>query len=211
MSAFVNRIKSDPKLKKLVLWLLIPKNEARPRKWVSWFVNPFFHKKGKGTIIRKRTRLDVLPFNKFELGNHSVIEDFCTVNNGVGDVIIGNGSLIGMGNVIIGPVSIGNDVIFAQNNVLSGLNHEYEDINRPIKSQGVTTKPILIKDETWIGANCFIAAGITIGKHCIVAGGSVVTKDVPDFSIVAGNPARILKQYSNESKTWERIKRPDLT
>jgi acetyltransferase-like isoleucine patch superfamily enzyme len=206
MSGFVNRIKSSPKLKKLALWLLIPSNEARPRKWVSWFINPFVHKRGKGSVIRRRTRLDVMPFNQFILGERSVIEDFCTVNNGVGNVIIGKGSLVGMGNVIIGPVTIGDDVIFAQNNVLSGLNHNYEDISKPIKSQGVTTNPIVIKDETWIGANCFIAAGITVGKHSIVAGGSVVTKDVPDYCIVAGNPARILKQYNPQLNCWERVR-----
>ncbi len=69
--------------------------------------------------------MDVLPFNQFQLGENSTIEDFSTVNNGVGDVIIGNNSLIGMGNTIIGPIQIGNNVIFAQNIVASALNHEY--------------------------------------------------------------------------------------
>lgn len=98
-------IKNNSGLKQFIHRLLIPKNEARPRTWVKIFVNPFYHSRGKGSHIRRRTRMDVLPFNKFILGSKSVIEDFCTVNNGVGDVMIGDNSLVGMGNVIIG----GND------------------------------------------------------------------------------------------------------
>jgi acetyltransferase-like isoleucine patch superfamily enzyme len=96
--------------------------------------------------------------------------------------------------------------MFAQNVVVSGLNHGYQDINTPPSLQPVETKPISIGDEVWIGANVVITAGVTIGKHAVVAAGSVVTKDVPDFSIAAGNPARILKQYNSETMQWERIK-----
>jgi len=59
----------------------------------------------------------------------------------------------------------------------------------------------------WIGANAVVVAGITIGTHSIVAAGSVVTKDVPDFTIVGGNPAKILKQYNGDTKEWERVKK----
>lgn len=199
------KLKSNPDIKKLVLWMLMPKNQARPRLWVRWFVNPFFHKRGKGSRIRFRTRIDVMPFNPFELGKNSTIEDFAVVNNGVGAVRIGDRCRIGLSSVLIGPVTLGNDVGIAQHVVMSGLNHSFENIHLPIFKQAVSTKPIVIHDETWIGANVFIAAGITIGKHCVVAGGSVVTKDVPDYSLVAGNPARIIKQYDAASNTWIRI------
>lgn len=205
MSNLINRIKSNPKLKKLTLWLLMPKNQARPRLWVQCFVNPFVHHKGKHSRICRRTRMDVLPFSPFYLGDESTIEDFCTVNNGVGPIHIGHRTRIGLGSVLIGPVEIGNDIRIAQNVVMSGLNHSYEDISKPISQQGVTTKPILIRDETWIGANVFVSAGVTIGKHCVVAGGSVVTKDVPDYCIVVGNPARIIKTYRAETGQWERV------
>lgn len=200
-----DKIKSSPKLKKLSLRLLMPKNQARPRLWVKWFLNPLKHKRGKGSKIRRRTRIDVLPFNNFSLGANSTIEDFSTINNGVGEVIIGDRSRIGMGNVIIGPVYIGNDVILAQNVVMSGLNHGYEDVNIPPKDQKVTTSPIYIEDEVWIGANVSIVAGVTIGKHSVVAAGSVVTKNVPQYSISVGNPAKVIKQYKFETKQWEKI------
>ncbi|MHA4895110.1 acyltransferase [Pedobacter sp. PWIIR3] len=205
MPRLIHIIKNNPKLKKLIHWMLIPSEEARPRFWVKLFVNPFFHKVAGNSIIRKRTRMDVLPFNKFELGYKSVIEDFSTINNGVGNVMIGRETLIGMGNVIIGPVTIGNNVILAQNVVLSGLNHEYQDSTLSISKQPVTTKQISIEDDCWIAANSVITAGVTIGKHSVVAGGSVVTKNVPPFSVVAGNPAKVIKQYNPHSGIWDKL------
>lgn len=199
------KIKSNDRLKKLVLWMLMPRNQARPRLWVKLFVNPIKHKKGKRSLIRRRTRMDVLPFNRFELGNNSTIEDFSTINNGVGDVIIGDRTRIGLGNVLIGPIKVGSDVMFAQNVVLSGLNHSYEDISLPPSQQKVSTNPIVIEDEVWVGANAMITAGVTVGKHSVIAGGSVVVKDVPPYSVVVGNPGKILKQYNPETKQWERV------
>ena len=199
------KIKSNERLKKLVHWsILIPK-QTRPRLWIQWFVNPFYHKKGKGATVRPRTRMDVVPWNKFELGQDSTIEDFSAINNGVGPVIIGDRTKIGLSNTIIGPVTIGNDIRLAQNITLSGLNHNYTDVTLPIHVQGVSTAPIVIEDETWIGANVVVLAGVTIGKHCIVAAGSVVTKNVPSYSVAVGNPARVVKKYNPETKNWEKV------
>lgn len=198
-------IKTNPRLKALALRLLMPKNQARPRLWVKLLLNPLKHKRGRNTLIRPHTRMDVMPFNDFIIGNDSTIEDFATVNNGVGHVIIGSRTRIGISCVVIGPVIIGNDVMLAQNIVLSGLNHPYEDITVPISRQKVTTKEIKVEDEVWIGANSVITAGVTIGKHAVVAAGSVVTKDVPAYSVAAGNPARILKKYNPSTKNWEKV------
>ncbi len=199
------KIKSNQTLKKLALFLLMPRNEHRPRLWVRWFWNSWKHKRGKGSIIRWRTRLDVLPFNAFNIGKKTVIEDFVTINNGIGDVIIGDRTLIGISSVVIGPVTMGNDIMLAQHVVMSGLNHQYQDVNQPISTQTCTTAEIVIEDEVWIGANAVITAGVTIGKHAVVAAGSIVTKDVPPYSIVGGNPARLLKQYNFETATWEKV------
>ncbi len=188
----------------------MPYNQARPRWWVSHFVNPFIHKKGKGSLIRRNTRIDVLPFNQFSLGVNSTIEDYTVVNNGMGLVKIGNGVRIGLSNVIIGPVEIGNNIILAQHVVISGLNHGYENIGIPIRLQPCTTKKVIIEDDSWIGANVVITAGVIIGKHSIVAAGSVVTKSVPAYSIVAGNPAKIIKQYNPSTKDWEKVKNFEL-
>ena len=202
---FADTIKSNSSLKKAAHRLLIPANEHRPRWWVRNFLNPFIHRWGKGSIVRRRTRMDILPFNLFALGNKSVIEDFATINNGVGDVMIGDDSTIGMGNVVIGPVTIGNHVILAQNIVISGLNHGYEDVTMAPSLQKVTTNPIQIEDNVWIGANCTITAGVTVGKHSVVGAGSVVTKNIPPYSVAVGNPARVIKRYDFEKEEWVKV------
>jgi len=202
----LSAVKSNPQLKKFVHWLLIPTGQARPRLWVRLFVNRFYHKRGKGAIIRFNTRMDVFPFKNFEIGSNSIIEDFATINNGVGDVLIGNSCGIGLSNVIIGPVTLGNYVMLAQNIVISGLNHGYEDITTPPRLQKVVTKQIIIEDNAWIGANCVVTAGVTIGKHAVIGAGSVVTKNIPAYTVAVGNPARVIKQYNFTSGCWERAK-----
>lgn len=198
------KLNKRPKLKKFIHWLMIPEQGSRPRLWVRLIFNRFVHFRGKYSKIKHKARLDVLPFNQFIIGRKSVIEDYCVVNNGVGDVIIGENTFIGISNIIIGPVEIGNNVMTAQHVVISGLNHQYEDINFPICKQAVSTQKIKIEDDCWIGANTVITAGVTIGKHCVVAGGSVVTKNVPPYSVVGGNPAKVLKVYNEITKQWEK-------
>ena len=205
MNKIIHFIKDNERLKKFFHYLMIPSGQARPRTWIRIFVNPFVHYRGKGSVIRNSVRMDVFPFGEFSLGERSIIESYATINNGLGSVTIGNNVTIGISNVIIGPVQIGNHVILAQNIVVSGLNHGYEDVTTPIHQQKCTTKEIVIGDESWIGANAVIVSGVKIGKHAIVAAGSVVTKDVPDFSIVAGNPAKLIKQYNAATKNWEKI------
>src|SRR5665648_3914 len=203
--SIIEKIKANPKLKQMVLNAMMPKNQSRPRLWVKLFLNPLKHKKGKNSRICRRTRMDVMPFNNFVLGNNSTIEDFCTVNNGVGDVLIGDRTRIGMSNVLIGPVTIGNDVMLAQNIVLSGLNHGYEAVSITPHKQPVMKAKITIEDEAWIGANVVVVAGVTIGKHAVIAAGSIVTRNIPPYSVAVGNPARIIKQYNPKTESWERV------
>lgn len=197
-------VKGNASLKKLVHYLLIPKGHAKPRTWVKLFINPFVHKRASSSYVARRTRMDVLPFNEFSIGSGSKIEDFSTVNNGVGDVTIGENSLVGIGNVVIGPVELGDNIILAQNIVLSGLNHDYQDPQTPIKDQGVSTDKIIVEDDCWIGANTVVTAGVKIGKHSVIAGGAVVTKDIPPYSVAVGNPARVIRKFNVMTQTWER-------
>lgn len=203
LASIKQRIKQNPLWKNRIHRLMFC--NARPRRWVKWLVNPWAFYHGKGATIRHQTVMNVSPINSFYVGIHSTIEEYCLVDNGVGNVIIGNYSRVGLRNTIIGPVTIGNHTILAQNVVLSGLNHNYEDISLPIHIQGVNVKPIIIEDDVWIGANSMIAAGVTVGKHTIVAGGSVVTKNIPPFCVVAGNPAKVIKRYDADKKEWIRI------
>ncbi len=198
------RIQGNPRLKKLVHWLLIPAGQARPRTWVRWLVNPFVHQKGRGARVSAKARMDVLPFRSFAMGAGAAVEAFAVVNNGVGDVAIGANSLVGIGSVLIGPVVLEDDVILAQHVVCSGLNHEFRDVQTPIRLQPVQTKPIRIGAGSWIGANAVITAGVSVGRQSVVAGGAVVTKDVPDCCVVGGNPAKILRRFNPASGEWQR-------
>jgi len=191
------------KIKQIIIKIL--HNKGKSRVWYKITVIPFIIKKKKGATIRRFARLDLLPTKRFELGINSVVEDFTTINNGVGDVIIGDNTRIGIGNTIIGPVAIGNHVHLAQNIVLSGLNHNFQDARKTISQQGVNTKSIFIDNNCWIGANTVILAGVSIGEGSVIGAGSVVTKNIPKFSLAVGNPARVIKQLNPETESWEKV------
>ena len=137
--------------------------------------------------------MDTPPYRKFSLGDYSVIESFACINNAVGDVMIGDHTRIGLHNTIIGPVEIGSHVNLAQGITVTALNHNFDNTEKRIDEQGVSTNPVTIEDDVWIGANAVILPGVTIGNHCVVAAGAVVTKDVPPHSLVAGVPAKVIK------------------
>jgi acetyltransferase-like isoleucine patch superfamily enzyme len=201
----VQKIKSNPKIKEFVLWSIAPKRNPRPRLWVRWFLNPFVHKKGKGATIRCRSRIDVFPWNRFEIGNLTTIEDFCTVNNGSGNVLLGNRVRVGIGSVIIGPVTMGNGSGLGQHVFVSGFNHGYKDGTKNSSIQPLDIKPVIIEDEVHIGANSVVTAGVTIGKRSQIGAGSVVTKSIPPFSIAVGNPCKVIKTLNQETGIWERV------
>lgn len=123
-------------------------------------------------------------------------------------IIIGEGTWVGKNCSIaaVDKVEIGKHVLFAGHVHITDHSHGYEDINVPITPQPLISKgPVIIEDDCWLGFSCEILSGVHIGKHCIVAARAVVTKDAPPYSIVAGNPARIVKRYNHETKQWERI------
>lgn len=167
--------------------------ETRPR-WFIRLLAPLYQHRGRGSVIHRSVRMDTPPYRRFSLGERSVIESFSCINNAVGDVIIGNNTRVGLHNTIIGPVTIGSHVNLAQGITVTALNHNFSVSTQPIDQQGVSTNPITIEDDVWIGANAVILPGVTIGTHCVVAAGAVVKKDVPSHSLVAGVPAKVIKQ-----------------
>jgi len=201
----VQKIKSNPKTKKLVLWMISPPRRPKPRLWIKLFVNPFIHHKGKNTVIRRRrSRIDVFPYNRFDVGCDTTIEDFTVVNNGSGDVIIGDRVRVGIGSVIIGPVKMGNGSGLGQHVFVSGFNHGYKDGSKNSSVQPLDLRPVTIEDEAHIGANSVVLAGVTIGKRCQIGAGSVVTKSIPPFSIAVGNPCKVIKRFNHETGEWEK-------
>ena len=182
-------LQKNPGIKRFLDYIIMNQRDARPR-WYVRLLAPLYQHRGRGSKIYGSVRMDTPPYRRFFLGNHSVIESYCCINNAVGDVVIGDYTRIGIHNTIIGPVCIGSHVNLAQGITVTALNHNFEDKTKRIDEQGITTKPVIIGDDVWIGANAVILPGVTIGKHCVVAAGAVVTKDVQDNTIVGGVPAK---------------------
>lgn len=139
------------------------------------------------------------------MGNQCTIEDFTTINNGAGDIIFGNKVRIGIGSVIIGPVTIKDGCGLGQHVFISGFNHCYQDGMRNSSAQPLDKREVVIEEETHIGANSVVVAGVHIGKRCQIGAGSVVTKNIPDYSIAVGNPAKVIKRYDFNERKWIKI------
>lgn len=187
------KLKNNPKWKKVIDWVIMNQVETRPR-WFIRLLAPLYQHRGKHSVIHCSARMDTPPYRKFSLGEYSVVESFACINNAVGDVIIGDHTRIGLHNTIIGPVTIGSHVNLAQGITVTALNHNFSDTNKRIDEQGISTNAVTIDDDVWVGANAVILPGVKIGSHCVVAAGAVVTKDVPPHSLVAGVPAKVIKQ-----------------
>lgn len=149
--------------------------------------------------------------NKVVIGKYSYFLP-CTEYEGVKytpSITIGDGTMIGIRNsfACIDKIEIGKNVLFAGYVHITDHSHGYQDIDVPIAKQRLISKgPVIIEDDCWLGFETEILSGVHIGKHSIVAARAVVTKDVPPYSIVAGNPAKIIKRYNQETKLWEKVR-----
>ncbi len=202
------QILKQPRIKALVHRAMFPAHDYRPRWWLRTFVNPLVHVR-KG-IIRRKARLDLVPYHPFSLGHHALIEDQALINNVLGEVMIGKHALIGVGSTVIGPATIGDDVLLAQQVVVSALNHGYTDTSLPIRAQKVNTEPVVIGAGSWIGAHAVVLPGIKIGRNVVIAAGTVVTRDVPDYCVVVGNPGRIVRKFDKASNSFKRWREDSL-
>ncbi len=110
---------------------------------------------------------------------------------------LGDYSGVGINAKIGGKCTIGKYVMMAPDCTIYSRNHEFSDLSRPMMEQGYSEpQEVIIGDDVWIGGNVTILPGVKIGSHSIIGACSVVTKDVPEYAIVAGNPAQI-KKYRN--------------
>jgi acetyltransferase-like isoleucine patch superfamily enzyme len=161
--------------------------------------------------ISLRARLDVIPRathherHRLSLGRNSLIETLCVICTWHGDVILKDGASIGIGSIVLGPVLIGENSACSQNCFISGQSHHYEDVSKNFLRQGVQTSQVVIGKNVWIGANSVILPGVKIGDNSVIGAGSTIIEDVPAYSVVAGNPAKIIRQYDSESKQWKRV------
>lgn len=114
---------------------------------------------------------------------------------GLGNEIeIGDHSGIGVDCQLWGPIRIGRDVMMGPEVVILTNNHRFDRVDVPMRGQGFSPpEPVTIQDDVWIGHRAMIMPGVTIGKGAIIAAGAVVTRDVPEYAIVGGVPARVLR------------------
>jgi maltose O-acetyltransferase len=90
-------------------------------------------------------------------------------------------------------VVLGDDVIMGPDVKIFSRNHRFDDPGQAVASQGKQQRSVVIGDDVWIGANVVVLPGVTVGDHAILAAGAIVTRDVPAWAIVGGNPARFIK------------------
>ncbi len=138
----------------------------------------------RGRRIAKIGKSNIHPTAIIREGEYVTIGDNCLVNHNC---------LIQAGKSPAGFIKIGNYVHTGVNVMMMAFNHGFYTREIPTKEQDYFEAPIIINDDVWIGAGSIILSGVTIGRGAIIAAGAVVNKDVPDYAIVGGVPAKILK------------------
>lgn len=122
-----------------------------------------------------------------------------------GRVILKDGVFVNAGTRIeaMNFVIIGKNVLIGPNAFISDRSHEYHDIGEPVSKQGYYSKGgLVIGEGSWIGINAAILGNVVIGKHCVIGANTVITKNIPDYSVVVGNSGRIVKHYDTETGKW---------
>lgn len=112
-------------------------------------------------------------------------------------VRIGSRCLIGRGSGIVGhfSIDIGDDVWTGHHVYITDQNHGYEDTSLPISQQSQPERAVSIGDGSWLGHGSVVLPGSTIGKHVVIGANSVVTGEIPDYSVAVGSPARVIKRF----------------
>ncbi|MCC6338657.1 MAG: acyltransferase [Acidimicrobiia bacterium] len=149
------------------------------------------------------------------LGEKVVIGPYCSLSAGVAPghvplsdpvVVIGDRTVIGKGSGVVGhqSIRIGSDVWTGHHVYITDANHGYEDVTTPIGLQFSGPRPVTIGDGTWLGHGVVVLPGARVGRHVAVGAGSVVTGELPDFSVAVGNPARVIRRYDPRAG-WQRV------
>ena len=149
-----------------------------------WLQKKFLRK--KGVVIYNNT-----VFHNIEFEGKAVIEPYCRLS-GSPKIIIGDNFYMNSGSHILGNVTFARDVLIGPKTVIWGRDHGMTK-GKPMIDQVKISEDIVIGDDVWIGANVTILKGVKIGNGAVVGAGSVVTKAVPEYAIVVGNPAKIKK------------------
>lgn len=170
---------------------------------------PFFNQIGKKSRILKPLKItnpkNIIIRNRVVVNKYSWLLTL-QIDEKTPELIFDDDCIIGHFNHItcVNRVIIGKNVLTADRVYITDNYHGYEDINMPISKQPIKSKgKVIIGDETWIGDNVSIIS-CKIGKHCVIGANSVVNKDIPDYSIAVGAPAKVIKRYNFKTEQWEK-------
>ena len=158
----------------------------------QWFTTLFLFLKYR-CLVSLRAEVELSP--NLVIGRGTQISSFCKIKAPYGPVRIGRNVSIGPGCFISSHtegVEIGDDCLVGPNVSLVAGNYRYDKLDVPIRMQGGVSKGIAIGEDVWVGAGVCILDGVTVGSGAIIAANSLVSTDVPDRSIVQGNPAKVI-------------------
>ena len=181
----------------------------------TFIMKPFFAKFGRGSMIISPLQIDGI--RNITIGDNVQISyktwlAAVPLNKDIkARLVIGSGCVIGHFNHIYATneIIIEENVLIADKVYISDNLHEYENVHIPIIKQGIKQlNKVIIGTGSWIGENVCIM-GCSIGKNCVIGANSVVTKDIPDYCVVVGAPAKIIKRYCLKTNTWEKIEMKD--
>ena len=180
--------------------------------WVS-LIYPFASI-GRNVSFHFTSQLERQRAVRISLGNSVSLKKDAWLNVATEDptgepvIVIDDNSHIGYGSIISAKnrIHLERDVLVGQQVLIVDHNHAYEDIAAPIADQGITEGGrIRIGQGSWIGRGAAIICSrgeLTIGRNCVVGFNSMVTRSIPDYSVVWGSPATIIRQYDPETRTW---------
>ncbi len=153
-------------------------------------------------------------YNKgcISLGNNVIVRPGCGLYaNPNCTLVIDDYAEIGRDSTIAAHsnIKIEKGVLTGPHIFIADHNHEYRNVDLPIYQQGANVpkdSSVIVGEGSWLGTNCVVVGNVHIGKHCVIGANSVVTKDIPDYSVAVGIPAKVIKRYNFETMLWERVK-----
>lgn len=164
--------------------------------------NPRLVRVGRSFVAEDYTEIQGLSQKGVRIGDNVTMARFAQIRPsgyyggeiGVGFEIGDNSNIGAYGYMgAAGGIRIGKNVMMGPRVSLLAEQHVIDRVDIPMRDQGTTRQGIVIEDDVWLGANCCVLDGVTVGRGAVVAAGAVVTKDVPPFAIVGGVPARIIR------------------
>lgn len=167
-------------------WIRSSDDAAEQAAWQALLARKAGASFGPGAYVAPGARVFT---HSLVLGEGSWIAEGAIIR---GHVRIGTRSSINPYAHVAGAVTIGSDVMVASLASIYGFNHGFERTDIAMRHQPLTHAGVIIGDDTWIGANAVILDGTQVGAHSIIAAGAIVTRSVPEYAIVGGNPGRII-------------------